>query len=167
MMVAKATAQRQGICSALVVALDLSFIMLSPLPDSDRARLATCPFGPRPEHPDCALGLEEAPARARGLPASPNLINLRNDNNTSKSHIAGTVLATGGHAAHRTRHQCCPPPSEQDPGIWRPQTKGCGRNGLAQGNRWFARVELAKPRKKSGGCGSTARPPLRTIPDDM
>ena len=83
MMVAKATAQRQGICSALVVALDLSFIMLSPLPDSDRARLATCPFGPRPEHPDCALGLEEAPARARGLPASPNLINLRNDNNTS------------------------------------------------------------------------------------
>ena len=59
--------------------------MLSPVPDSDRARLATGPFGPQPEHPDQALGREEAPARARDLPAPPDLVNLRNDNNTSKS----------------------------------------------------------------------------------
>ena len=166
MMVAKATAQRQGICSALVVALELSFVMLSPLPDRDRARLATCPFGPRPEHPDRALGREEAPARARGLPASPNLINLRNDNNTSKSQIARTVLATGGHAAHRTRHQCSQAHQVRHPGLLGTVGQAVGGDGLAQGNGWFARVELAKPRKKSGGCGSTARPPLRTIPDD-
>ena len=167
MMVAKATAQRQEICSALVDATTHLLVMLSPLLDSDRARLATDPFGPRPEHPDHALKREEAPARARDLPASPNLSTCATTTTRARVKIVRTVLATGGHAAHRTRHQCCPPPPEQDPGIWRPQTKGCGRDGLAQGNRWFARVELAKPRKKSGGCGSTARPPLRTIPDDM
>ena len=72
-MVAKATAQRQEICSALVDATTHLLVML-PLPlDSDRARLATDPFGPRPEHPDRALKREEAPATARDLPTSPNL----------------------------------------------------------------------------------------------
>ena len=32
--------------------------------------------------------------------------------------------------------------------------------GWHRGRRWFARVELAKPSKICGGCGSTARPPL-------
>ena len=73
MMVAKATAQRQEICSALVDATTHLLVMLSPLLDSDRARLVTDPFGPRPEHPDHALKREEAPARARDLPASPNM----------------------------------------------------------------------------------------------
>eukprot|EP01048_Picozoa_sp_COSAG05_P003980 COSAG05_NODE_197_length_14521_cov_113.902995_5_plen_120_part_00 len=104
-MVAIATAQRQEICSALVVALDLSFAMLTPLPDSYRARLATVPFGPQPEHPDRALRREEAPARARDLPASPNLANLRNDNKREQESIARTVLATIGAATHRTRYQ--------------------------------------------------------------
>ena len=75
-MVAIATAQRQGICSALVVALDLSFVMLSPRPEGDRARLATDPFGPRPKHPDCALEREEAPARARDLPADIDRVEM-------------------------------------------------------------------------------------------
>ena len=48
---------------------------------------------------------EEAPTRARDLPASPNLVNLRNDINTSKSQIARTVLARVGAATHKTRHQ--------------------------------------------------------------
>ena len=104
-MVAIATAQRQEICSALVVALDLSFAMLTPLPDSYRARLATVPFGPQPEHPDRALRREEAPARARDLPASPNLANLRNDNKREQESIARTVLATVDAVAHRNRHQ--------------------------------------------------------------
>ena len=69
MMVAKATAQRQEICSALVDATTHLLVMLSPLLDSDRARLATDPFVPRPKHPVCALKREEAPARARDLPA--------------------------------------------------------------------------------------------------
>ena len=60
MMVAKATAQRQEICSALVDATTHLLVMLSPLLDSDRARLATDPFGPRPEHPDRALGRRSA-----------------------------------------------------------------------------------------------------------
>ena len=104
-MVAIATAQRQEICSALVVALDLSFAMLTPLPDSYRARLATCPFGPRSEHPERALGRGEAPARARDLPAAPDLVNLRNDNKHEQESIARTVLATVDAVAHRTRHQ--------------------------------------------------------------
>jgi len=104
-MVAIATAQRQGICSALVVALDLSFVMPSPRPEGDRARLATDPFGPRPEHPDRVLGREEAPARARDLPAAPDLVNLRNDNKHEQESIARTVLATVDAVAHRTRHQ--------------------------------------------------------------
>ena len=70
MMVAKATAQRQETCSALVDATTHLLVMLSPLLDSDRARLATDPFGPRPKHPDCALEREEAPARARDLPVT-------------------------------------------------------------------------------------------------
>ena len=32
--------------------------------------------------------------------------------------------------------------------------------GWHRGRRWFARVELAKPSKICGGCGSAARPPL-------
>ena len=106
MMVAKATTQDKGFASRWPSRLTyLSFVMLSPLLDSYRARLATGPFGPQPEHPDRALRREEAPAKARDLPASPNLVNLRNDNNTSKSQIARTMLATVDSAAHRTRYQ--------------------------------------------------------------
>ena len=105
MMVAKATAQDKGFAARWSSRLTYLLVMLSPHPDGDRARLATDPFGPRPEHPDRALGREEAPARARDLPASPNLVNLRNDNNTSKSQIARTMLATVDSAAHRNRYQ--------------------------------------------------------------
>ena len=84
-MVAIATAQDKGFAARRSSRLTYLLVMLSPHPDSDRARLATGPFGPQPEHPDQALGREEAPARARDLPAPPDLVNLRNDNNTSKS----------------------------------------------------------------------------------
>ena len=84
-MVAIATAQDKGFAARRSSRSTYLLVMLFPVPDSDRARLATGPFGPQPEHPDCALGREEAPARARDLPAPPDLVNLRNDNNTSKS----------------------------------------------------------------------------------
>ena len=98
MMVAKATTQDKGFASRWPSRLTyLSFVMLSPLLDSYRARLATGPFEPQPEHPDRALRCEEAPARARDLPASPNLVNLRNDNNTSKSQRHGKPSRAEGH----------------------------------------------------------------------
>ena len=60
MMVAKATAQRQEICSALVDATTHLLVVLSPLLDSDRARLATDPS----HHPQIGRSASPTPPLA-------------------------------------------------------------------------------------------------------
>ena len=161
MMVAKATAQRQEICSALVDATTHLLVMLSPLLDSDRARLATDPFGPRPKHPDCALEREEAPARARDLPADiargemgwgwwsseARQRRLLATRSAATCRNYGAVPAVHHTQTREPRHQV----------KHGAQTEAVGWH---RGRRWFARVELAKPSKICGGCGSAARPPL-------
>ena len=65
MMVAKATAQRQGICSAK----DKELVVMPPPPRG--------PFCSRTEGPDRALGREEAPATTQELSTDPRTVELR------------------------------------------------------------------------------------------
>ena len=161
MMVAKATAQRQEICSALVDATTHLLVMLSPLLDSDRARLATDPFGPRPKHPDCALEREEAPARARDLPADIAMGEMGWGWWSSEARQR-RLLATRSAATCRN-YGAVPAVHHIQTREPRHQVKHGAQTeavGWHRGRRWFARVELAKPSKICGGCGSAARPPL-------
>ena len=104
MMVAKATAQDRGFAARW--SSRLTYLSSCFPPSLMEAALAWQQvLLDRGQNTLIAPSDEEAPTRARDLPASPNLDNLRNDSNTNKSQIARTVLATVGAAAHKTRHQ--------------------------------------------------------------
>ena len=104
MMVAKATAQDKGFAARW--SSRLTYLSSCFPPSRMETALAWQQIlSDRGQNTLIAPSDEEAPTRARDLPASPNLVNLRNDNNTSKSQIARTMLATVDSAAHRTRHQ--------------------------------------------------------------
>ena len=135
--------------------------MLSPLVESNRARLATDPFGPRPKNPDRALKREEAPARARDLPADidrgemgwgwwsseARQRRLLATRSAATCRNYGAVPAVHHIQTREPRHQV----------RHGAQTEAVGWH---RGRRWFARVELAKPSKNLRGVwlGSQATP---------
>lgn len=77
MMVAKATAQRQGICSAKDKELVDALPHLSSCPPPRPNRPPRGPFCSRTEGPDRALGREEAPATTQELSTDPRTVELR------------------------------------------------------------------------------------------
>ena len=90
-MVAIATAQDKGFAARRSSRLTYLLAMLPPHPDSDRARLATGPFGPRPEHPDRALvrrSANQGPRSARLAKSCQPAQRHQHEQESNRAHSA-------------------------------------------------------------------------------